>query len=120
MLIEKDFTFDSAHFLPNTPPGHKCGRLHGHTYIISIGIENKLMDHEQWVMDFGDIKKVVDPLIEKLDHQLLNSIPGLENPTAEVIARYIYLELKPDLSGLDYVKVRETPTARSIYYGEKR
>jgi len=119
MIIEKDFTFDSAHFLPNTPPGHKCGRLHGHTYCITIGIKSDLIPHEEWVMDFGDIKKIVNPLIEKLDHQLLNSISGLENPTAEVMAQFIYNQIKPLLSNLYYIKVQETPSARSIYYGQE-
>ncbi|MDH4263451.1 MAG: 6-carboxytetrahydropterin synthase QueD [Spirochaetia bacterium] len=120
MTIEKDFSFDSAHFLPNTPPGHKCGRLHGHTYLLTVGIKSNLLEVEQWVMDFGDIKKVVNPLIENLDHQLLNSIPGLENPTAEIMAKYIYNILKPDLPELHYIKVQETPTARSIYYGDEK
>ena len=115
MIIEKDFTFDSAHFLPNTPPDHKCGRIHGHTYQVTIGVEGKLASHEQWIMDFGDIKKIVSPLIDALDHTLLNSIPGLENPTAEVIARYIFLQIKPDLPGLTYCKVSETPNSRAIY-----
>jgi 6-pyruvoyltetrahydropterin/6-carboxytetrahydropterin synthase len=116
MIIEKDFTFDSAHFLPNTPPGHKCSRLHGHTYIITLGVKSQISDHEQWVMDFGEIKKKVSPLIDALDHQLLNSIPGLENPTAEIMAKYIFNKLKIILPELYYVKVQETPTARSIYY----
>jgi 6-pyruvoyltetrahydropterin/6-carboxytetrahydropterin synthase len=119
MLIEKDFSFDSAHFLPNTPPGHKCGRLHGHTYYITVGIQNELIPHVGWVMDFGDIKKIINPLIEKLDHQLLNSIPGLENPTAEVMAKFIYNHIKPLLSDLHYIKVQETPTARCIFYGKE-
>jgi len=117
MIIEKDFTFDSAHFLPNTPPGHKCGQLHGHTYLVTIGINDKLQNHTEWVMDFGDVKKIVNPIIEELDHKLLNSLPGLENPTAEIIAVYIYNRIKPLLKTLHYVRIQETPTARSIYYG---
>ena len=69
MIIEKDFTFDSAHFLPNTPPGHKCARLHGHTYHVTLGIDGDINNNENWVMDFGDVKKIVNPLIDKLDHR---------------------------------------------------
>ena len=120
MVIEKDFTFDSAHFLPNTPPGHKCGRLHGHTYYITLGIKGSLEDNTDWVMDFAEIKKIVNPLIDSLDHRLLNDILGLENPTAEVIAIYIYEQLITKLITLEYVKVQETPTARSIYDGKNK
>ena len=115
MIIEKDFTFDSAHFLPNVPSGHKCGRMHGHTYLVTIGINGALANHEQWVMDFGDIKKIVAPLIESLDHTVLNSIQGLENPTAEVIAKFIFYKILPNLPGLEYCRVQETPTSRAIY-----
>jgi len=117
MIIEKDFTFDAAHFLPNTPPGHKCSRMHGHTYIITIGINDELTDYEEWVMDFNDIKKTTKPIIELLDHTLLNAIPGLENPTAEMIAKFIFNKIKISLQSVSYVKVQETPTSRSIYYG---
>lgn len=118
MIIEKDFTFDSAHFLPNTPPGHKCSRMHGHTYIITVAIKGELKEPEGWVMDFGDVRKIVQPEINKLDHQLLNSIPGLENPTAEVIAKYLFDKIKKEIEQLYFVKVQETPTARCIYYGD--
>lgn len=115
MIIEKDFTFDSAHFLPNTPPDHKCRRIHGHTYLVTFGIEGETTPHEQWVLDFGEIKKIVSPLIDTLDHTLLNAIPGLENPTAEVIAKYIYHKVKVKLPNLIYCIVQETPSSRAIY-----
>ncbi len=120
MIIEKDFTFDSAHFLPYVPEGHKCRRIHGHTYRLTLGLNGALQQPQGWVEDFGDVKKQAAPLIEELDHKLLNAIPGLENPTAEEIARFIYHRLKPTIPQLAYVKLDETPTSRAIYHGESQ
>ncbi|RME91299.1 MAG: 6-carboxytetrahydropterin synthase QueD [Candidatus Hydrogenedentota bacterium] len=117
MILEKDFEFDAAHFLPNVPITHKCRRLHGHRYHITVAIKGEVDTLHGWVMDFGDVKKAVKPLIQKLDHNFLNAIPGLENPTAEVIAKYIFNALKKDLPNLYSITVRETPTSRCVYYG---
>lgn len=118
MLIEKSFTFDSAHFLPKVPVDHKCHRIHGHTYKVVIGVEGDINNENEWVMDFGDLKKAAKPVIDRLDHRLLNSIPGLENPTAEVIARYIYSEIKEKITNIAFVRIEETPDSRCEYHGE--
>lgn len=117
MILEKEFTFDSAHFLPNVPPEHKCRRLHGHTYRIIVSVDGEVDEKMGWVIDFAEVKKAVTPIIEKLDHQLLNSIPGLENPTAEVIAKYIFDSVKAQIDYLYSVKVYETPFSSCIYKG---
>ena len=83
MKIFKSFTFDSAHFLPNVPEGHKCKNMHGHTYLLKIIVEGPLENHLNWVMDFTDLKEVIDPLVKELDHKVLNEIAGLENTTRE-------------------------------------
>lgn len=83
MRIFKQFTFDSAHFLPNVPPGQKCREIHGHTYRLLVHVEGDLDKKLDWVMDFADLKKAVDPIVKRLDHQLLNNIEGLENPLAK-------------------------------------
>lgn len=119
MIIEKEFTFDSAHFLPFVPLTHKCKRLHGHTYHLTVTLKGNVDDELGWVADFGDLKAAVAPLVEELDHRLLNSIQGLENPTAEVIAAYIFKRLKKDLPLLYSVKVKETPSSSAICYGEE-
>ena len=118
MIIEVDFRFDSAHFLPYVPADHKCRNMHGHTYWAILAVKGET-DSKGWVKDFAEIRKVVNPLIEKLDHKLLNAVPGLENPTAENIAEYIYHNAKKDLPELDSVQIKETPFSRCIYYGEK-
>lgn len=115
MIIEKDFYFDAAHFLPYAPEGHKCRRLHGHTYKVTIALKGKPKAKEGWICDFGEIKDRVKPILDQLDHRLLNAISGLENPTAENIAFFIYEKLKDQLPELYFVCVQETPTSRAIY-----
>ncbi|MEO0341267.1 MAG: 6-carboxytetrahydropterin synthase QueD [Bacteroidota bacterium] len=118
MEIFKDFTFDSAHFLPNVPDGHKCKRMHGHTYKVRICLKGDLDPHLGWVKDFGDIKNIWKPVELMLDHYLLNDIEGLDNPTAELIAVWIWRKMQKDLPQLIRVEVFETPTSCAIYRGE--
>src|SRR5262249_6923385 len=86
----KDFTVEAAHRLPNVPPGHKCGRLHGHSFRAQVFVRGPIGDRSGWVIDFADIKTAFMPFYEQLDHNYLNDIAGLENPTSEVLARWIY------------------------------
>ncbi|KAB2930258.1 MAG: 6-carboxytetrahydropterin synthase QueD [Leptonema illini] len=117
MEIIKSFRFEAAHYLPKLPETHKCRRMHGHSFKFDVHVEGPLDPELGWVMDFGDISRLVKPLVEELDHYLLNEIPGLENPTSEVIAVWIWNRLKPDLSGLSRIVVYETCTARCEYRG---
>jgi len=117
MEIYNEFTFDSAHYLPNLPEGHKCRRLHGHTYTIRIFVKGKVDKILGWVIDFGDIEKVSRPIIDELDHMLLNDIDGLENPTCENIARWVWQRLKISIPGLSKVIVKESTSAGCIYEG---
>jgi len=118
MDIYKEFTFDAAHLLPNVPRGHKCGRLHGHSFRIQVHVSGDLDPVLGWVMDFADLKAVVKPVIARLDHYYLNDIPGLENPTSEVIARWLWLALKPTLPPLCKIVVMETCTSGCVYTGD--
>lgn len=118
MLVFKEFSFEAAHRLPNVPPGHKCARLHGHSFHVRVSVEGTLGDTSGWVMDFADIKAVYAPIHDRLDHRYLNEIPGLENPTSEVVAQWIWRELAPALPGLASIEVRETCTAGCIYRGD--
>lgn len=113
--ITKDFHFDAAHFLPHVPDGHKCGRLHGHSYRVILGIEGALDPERGWVQDYGDIKAAFGPLLARFDHVCLNDLPGLDNPTAELLAIYIYNELRPVLPLLADVTVCESPTSTAVY-----
>lgn len=113
--ITKSFTFDSAHWLPQVPETHKCRRLHGHTYRVILALEGELDPEMGWVEDYGTVKEAFAPLLERLDHHCLNDIEGLENPTAEVLAGWIYAQLKPGLPLLGEVTVCETPTTQAVY-----
>jgi 6-pyruvoyltetrahydropterin/6-carboxytetrahydropterin synthase len=113
--ITKSFVLDAAHWLPEVPPGHKCGRMHGHTYTIVLGLEGPIDPKLGWVQDYGEITQIFTKVYAELDHQLLNEIPGLENPTAEVMARWLYDRLAEDLPLLKDVTVCETPTTSAVY-----
>jgi len=116
--IYKDFTFESAHLLPNVPAGHKCGRLHGHSFFIRIVVSGEVDPHTGWIIDFGDIKKAFKPIYDQLDHYYLNDIEGLENPTSENLAKWVWQKLKPILPELSRIEIKETCTSGCIYTGE--
>lgn len=118
MDIFKEFHFEAAHRLPNVPPGHKCARLHGHSFQVRLVVSGSAAEPSGWVMDFGDIKAAFKPILHRLDHYYLNDIPGLENPTSESIARWIWRELVPTLPQLTQVEIRETCTSGCIYRGQ--
>ena len=118
MKIFKEFRFEAAHRLPNVPPQHKCARLHGHSFLVKIEVEGPVGEDSGWVMDFGQIADAFNPILERLDHYYLNEIPGLENPTSEVLARWIWNELKPTLAELSAIQIRETCTSGCIYTGD--
>ncbi len=113
----KDFQFEAAHFLPNVPAGHKCGRMHGHSFMVRLEITGEVDAHTGWVMDFSEIKAAFKPVYQQLDHYCLNEIPGLENPTSEVLAEWIWQQMKPTLPLLSAVRVKETCTAGCVYRG---
>lgn len=118
MEIFKIFSFEAAHYLPNLPEGHKCRRMHGHSFKVEIYVEGSVDEEAGWVMDFAEVKVSFKPLQDRLDHYLLNEVEGLENPTSENLARWIWRHLKPELPGLSKLVVRETCTAGCVYRGE--
>jgi 6-pyruvoyltetrahydropterin/6-carboxytetrahydropterin synthase len=117
MDISKTFRIEAAHRLPQVPAGHKCARLHGHSFAVEVHVRGPLDPQLGWVMDFADIKAAFAPLYEQLDHNYLNDVPGLENPTSEILARWIWQNLKPRLPLLARIVVHETCTSASIYDG---
>ena len=118
MQIFKEFTFEAAHRLPHVPPGHRCGRLHGHSFRVEIHIEGAVNSETGWVLDFGEIKQAFQPIYDQLDHNYLNELDGLANPTSENLSRWIWTRLQPFLPMLSKIVVRETCTSGSIYEGE--
>ena len=118
--LQRDYRFEAAHFLPAVPPGHKCARMHGHSFRVEIGVSGEVDAHTGWVMDFAEIKAAFEPLYEQLDHHCLNDIEGLDNPTSENLARWIWDRLKPALPELSRVVVHETCTSGARYSGPTR
>lgn len=118
MELFKEFTFEAAHRLPGVPAEHKCSRLHGHSYRVEVHVAGDVDAQTGMVMDFADIKAAFKPIREKLDHYYLNEIEGLENPTSENLARWIWARLKPGLPALSQLLIRETCTVGCIYMGE--
>jgi 6-pyruvoyltetrahydropterin/6-carboxytetrahydropterin synthase len=118
MRLYKEFSFEAAHRLPNVPAGHKCARLHGHSFQIRVTVDGPVGEQTGWVMDFADLKSAFRPVYDKLDHRYLNEIVGLENPTSENLARWIWRQLPPTLAGLAEVEVRETCSTGCIYRGD--
>ena len=118
MEIYREFILEAAHRLPNVPGDHKCGRLHGHAFKVAIHVRGPVGAESGWVMDFAGIKDVFQPIYHRLDHNYLNDIEGLENPTSEVLARWIWRQLQPKLPSLVKVVVNETCNSGCIYQGE--
>lgn len=117
--LRKTFQFEAAHLLPLLPETHKCRRLHGHSFQVELVISGPLDPNLGWVMDYADVTKAFKSTWEKLDHYYLNEVPGLENPTSENIAVWIWQRIKPKLPLLTEVIVAETCTARCVYKGPK-
>ncbi len=115
--IFKEFTFEAAHRLPFVPDDHKCARLHGHSFKVELHVSGEVDPAKGWLMDFGDLKAAWKPLDALLDHHYLNEIEGLENPTSENIAVWIWGRLMPTLPGLSRIVVRETCTSGCVYEG---
>jgi 6-pyruvoyltetrahydropterin/6-carboxytetrahydropterin synthase len=118
MELKKVFQFEAAHLLPHLPETHKCRRLHGHSFKVEVKVSGPCDPRLGWVMDYADITAAFRPILQRLDHYYLNEVPGLENPTSENIALWIWKELKPSLPLLSEIVVAETCTAMCTYRGE--
>lgn len=111
--LSRDYRFEAAHFLPRVPAGHQCRRMHGHSYAVQVTIEGEPSAERGWIMDFAAMDEVVEPVVRRLDHQVLNEVPGLDNPTAELLAAWIWRELEGRLPLVE-IQVAETESARCI------
>jgi len=116
--LVREFGFEAAHHLPQAPQGHKCRRLHGHSFRVEIAVEGEVDPVTGWFLDYGVIREKLEPIRLLLDHYCLNDIAGLENPTSEHLARWVWERLKPGLASLARVTVHETCESRCEYEGE--
>ena len=115
----RTFSFDAAHYLPKVPAGHKCGNMHGHTYTVEIRLRGDVDPVAGWVRDFGDIKEAFRPIEAELDHKVLNDVPGLDNPTSELLAQWLWERLVNVLPDLYSVTVSETANSGVVYRGAR-
>ncbi len=115
--LSRKYNFSAAHYLPKAPDGHKCRRLHGHSYEIEIAVRGEVDRETGWLVDYGDIDAQVEPIVAKLDHRTLNEVYGLENATSEILCGWLWERLQGRLSGLYRVTVAETCAAACHYYG---
>ncbi len=112
-----EFKFEAAHRLPRVPAGHKCARLHGHSFKIEVAIAGPVNPETGWFIDFGDLYEAWAPLHEQLDHNYLNDLEGLENPTSEILAKWVWDRLRPTIPSIVRITVHETCDARCEYEG---
>lgn len=117
MELVREYRFEAAHQLPRVPPGHRCARLHGHSYRVEVTVSGDMADDSGWVVDFYDMDHVVAPIVEALDHRFLNELPGLENPTSERLCLHLWRAIAPKLPGLSAITVWETHDSRCTYRG---
>jgi 6-pyruvoyltetrahydropterin/6-carboxytetrahydropterin synthase len=115
--LVKDFRFEAAHWLPNVPEGHKCRRMHGHSFRGEVAVRGEVDPRTGWLMDFADLKRAVDPIVARLDHYVLNEVEGLTNPTSEMLAVWVWEQLAPVVPLLARVTIEETCTSRCHYFG---
>ena len=113
--IAKRVRIEAAHHLPRVPSGHPCSRVHGHSYVFELGVQGETDESTGWIIDFADIGAAFEPVRASLDHQLLNDVPGLENPTCEVLARWVYDTVAEQLPQLAWVRVSETESSSCLY-----
>lgn len=118
--LERSYRFEAAHYLPKVAPGHKCARMHGHSYLIQVTLEGEIDPEHGWLLDFGELDAHADRLVAALDHRVLNEIEGLANPTSELLAVWWWQKLAPAVPQLCEVAVSETPTSRCLYRGDRR
>lgn len=115
--LRRRYRFEAAHRLPMVPLEHRCSRLHGHTYAVEIAVRGPMDGESGWVIDYASIDAVAAPAIDELDHRLLNDVAGLENPTSEHLARWIWDRIALELPGLSAITVSENPDAACTYLG---
>ena len=118
MIVYKKFNIESARSLPNLSAEHPCSQLHGHSFEIILKISGELNEKTGFIIDFQEIEDSFNPIRKLLDHAYLNDIKGLENPTSENMCKYIWAEIKPKISGLVEIEIKETYSTGCIYRGD--
>jgi 6-pyruvoyltetrahydropterin/6-carboxytetrahydropterin synthase len=116
--LVREYRFEAAHRLPEVPEGHKCARLHGHSFMFEIQCTGPVDAKTGWFIDYGVLDEAIQPIVNRLDHYYLNEVDGLENPTSEVLAGWLWRQIRAKVPSLTALTVHETCDARCIYRGE--
>ena len=116
--LSRTFRIEAAHRLPHVPPDHKCARLHGHSFHITLHVGGEVDPRLGWVVDYADLDRAFEPLHALLDHHYLNEVPGLENPTSELLARFVLERVKLPAGRLLSVTVAENCLSACTVYAE--
>ncbi len=114
----REFTIEAGRYLPNLKQEHPCARMHGHTFVVQIHITGEVEEEKGWIMDFHELDNKLNEVRKMLDHKVLNEIPGLENPTTELLARWLWERLIDGLPGLSRIVIQENPYSGCIYTGD--
>jgi len=117
MEIFNIYHIEAARRLPKLPESHPCSRVHGHSFRIEIFVSGPVDPDTGWVIDFTELDAAFAPIKAQIDHRYLNDIPGLETPTSERLAQWIWQKLKPALPGLSKIVVQETQQSGCVYSG---
>ena len=116
MRIYKQFTFEAAHFLPSAPAGHPNSRIHGHSFRVVVWLDGSPNAETGLIKEFGDLKNELDVVRERLDHRMLNEVPGLPAPTLECISQWIWEQLQPRLPNLARVEIHRDSCGEGCVY----
>lgn len=115
--LKQHFQVESARFLPQLDKNHPCAHMHGHSFKIILSFVGDVNPQIGWLIDYHQISQIMSPILKQIDHRVLNEVPGLENPTSENLAKWIYDQVKSRISFLISVNVSETPFTECIYSG---
>ena len=117
ITLTRRYKFDAAHHLPTLPEHHPCHRMHGHTYVVWLTVTGPVVDG--MVIEYGDLDDIWrHQCALVLDHHTLNDVPGLENPTVEILTPWIFKRLAPNMTGgvcLESVRVQESESSSCEY-----
>ncbi len=113
--LKQHFQIESARFLPKLEKSHPCSRMHGHSFKIILTLVGSLDPVVGWVIDYNEIQERMKPILDRIDHRVLNEVPGLENPTSEYLAKWLYDQARAVLPTLNRVTVAETPATECSY-----
>ncbi|HUV30590.1 MAG TPA: 6-carboxytetrahydropterin synthase QueD [Acidobacteriota bacterium] len=115
--LSKQFHFEASHRLDHLPPEHPCHELHGHSYRVEVEVAGEVSETTGFLIDYHDLKRIVQPVIDRLDHKNLNDVDGLELTSTEYVSRWLWERIKPGLPILSRITVYETATSKCEYEG---